>query len=185
MSASTGKLDLDPGVVAACREAATQIAAQVGERIAGQDDRVGRAHASRACWASTAPTSWTRRCRTCSSTTSQTAAARPGVAYWLGNAMLQTGLARRSRSPRAWTRGSSTCARCRARRRAPIRERVTRSARRGWRRSAARFDERRAMRERLGESPPPLRYVLTATGNVYEDVVHAWPWPRPAATSSR
>jgi beta-lysine 5,6-aminomutase alpha subunit len=36
-----------------------------------------------------------------------------------------------------------------------------------------RMDERRAMRERLGESPPPLRYVLTATGNVHEDVVHA------------
>ena len=29
------------------------------------------------------------------------------------------------------------------------------------------------MRERLGERPAPLRYVLTATGNVYEDVVHA------------
>jgi beta-lysine 5,6-aminomutase alpha subunit len=29
------------------------------------------------------------------------------------------------------------------------------------------------MRERLGEGPPPLRYVLTATGDVYEDVVHA------------
>ena len=34
------------------------------------------------------------------------------------------------------------------------------------------MEERRATRERLGESPPPLRYVLTATGNVYEDVVH-------------
>jgi beta-lysine 5,6-aminomutase alpha subunit len=32
--------------------------------------------------------------------------------------------------------------------------------------------ERRELRERLGEHPPPLRYVLTATGNVYEDVVH-------------
>ncbi len=32
--------------------------------------------------------------------------------------------------------------------------------------------ERRELRERLGENPPPLRYVLTATGNVYEDVVH-------------
>ena len=29
------------------------------------------------------------------------------------------------------------------------------------------------MRERLGEARAPLRYVLTATGNVYEDVVHA------------
>ena len=29
------------------------------------------------------------------------------------------------------------------------------------------------MRERLGDAPAPLRYVLTATGDVYEDVVHA------------
>jgi beta-lysine 5,6-aminomutase alpha subunit len=36
-----------------------------------------------------------------------------------------------------------------------------------------RFEERRAMRERLGDAPAPLRYVLTATGDVYEDVVHA------------
>jgi beta-lysine 5,6-aminomutase alpha subunit len=33
--------------------------------------------------------------------------------------------------------------------------------------------QRRELRDRLGESPPPLRYVLTATGNVYEDVVHS------------
>ena len=31
-----GKLDLDPGVVLACREAAGRIAAQVGEEIAGK-----------------------------------------------------------------------------------------------------------------------------------------------------
>ncbi len=29
------------------------------------------------------------------------------------------------------------------------------------------------MRDRLGEAPSTLRYVLTATGDVYEDVVHA------------
>ena len=29
------------------------------------------------------------------------------------------------------------------------------------------------MRERLGDAAAPLRYVLTATGDVYEDVVHA------------
>ncbi|MGB2710581.1 MAG: lysine 5,6-aminomutase subunit alpha, partial [Conexibacter sp.] len=33
-------------------------------------------------------------------------------------------------------------------------------------------EARVALRERLGEGPPPLRYVLTATGNVYEDIVH-------------
>ncbi len=46
------------------------------------------------------------------------------------------------------------------------------SARPGIAEIAARTRERHELRERLGESPPPLRYVLTATGNVYEDVVH-------------
>ena len=43
------------------------------------------------------------------------------------------------------------------------------------------------MRERLGDGDDaPLRYVLTATGDVYEDVVHAQGRrARPAATSSR
>jgi beta-lysine 5,6-aminomutase alpha subunit len=35
-----------------------------------------------------------------------------------------------------------------------------------------RMEARREQRERLG-GPPPLRYVLSATGNVYDDVVHA------------
>ncbi len=34
--APQNKLDLDPGVVAACRQAAKQIADQVSERIAGR-----------------------------------------------------------------------------------------------------------------------------------------------------
>src|SRR4029077_11823890 len=53
-----------------------------------------------------------------------------------------------------------------------IRERITRECDRRLSEIGARMSERRALRERLGENPPPLRYVLTATGNVYEDVVH-------------
>ena len=34
----------------------------------------------------------------------------------------------------------------------------------------ARCAQRDALREQLGEQPQPHRYVLTATGNVYEDV---------------
>ena len=62
-----------------------------------------------------------------------------------------------------------------------------RSASSAWREiSAAHAASAATLRERLGESPPPLRYVLTATGNVYEDVVHGLRGrARPAATSSR
>ncbi|HST33266.1 MAG TPA: lysine 5,6-aminomutase subunit alpha, partial [Solirubrobacteraceae bacterium] len=35
-AAARGKLDLDPGVIASCREAASQIAAQVSQEIAGK-----------------------------------------------------------------------------------------------------------------------------------------------------
>ena len=54
-----------------------------------------------------------------------------------------------------------------------IRERIARECEARLYEIRERMTERRALRERLGESPPPLRYVLTATGNVYEDVVHS------------
>jgi beta-lysine 5,6-aminomutase alpha subunit len=53
-----------------------------------------------------------------------------------------------------------------------IHERITSECERRLGEISGRTAERWALRERLGESPPPLRYVLTATGNVYEDVVH-------------
>jgi beta-lysine 5,6-aminomutase alpha subunit len=95
-----------------------------------------------------------------------------GIAYWLGNALL----ADESRSPQAIAEEIEAgtlelCAVPRASDSA-IRERIARECERRLDEIRARMDERRALRERLGESPPPLRYVLTATGNVYEDVVH-------------
>jgi len=54
-----------------------------------------------------------------------------------------------------------------------IHERVSEECAVRLREISGRFEERRAMRERLGEAATPLRYVLTATGDVYEDVVHA------------
>ena len=39
-----GKLDLDPGIIASCREAAARIAGQVGDEIAGKTSEIGRAH---------------------------------------------------------------------------------------------------------------------------------------------
>ena len=55
----------------------------------------------------------------------------------------------------------------------PIRERIRGECERRLLEISSRMEERRELRDSLGESPPPLRYVLTATGNVYEDVVHA------------
>jgi beta-lysine 5,6-aminomutase alpha subunit len=117
-----------------------------------------------------------------------------GVAYWLGNAMLQTGrtpqqiaeavsagdldLFALDSSPASSPQGDGEGDDERAAsspegEEAAIRERVTSECAARLREIRARFDERRAMRERLGEAPTPLRYVLTATGDVYEDVVHA------------
>ena len=81
--------------------------------------------------------------------------------------------ARRSRSPRRSSAGElDLCALERAEEGA-IRERVSEECAARLREISARFEERAAMRERLGDGGTPLRYVLTATGDVYEDVVHA------------
>jgi len=45
----SSKLDLDPGVIASCREAAAQIAEQVGEEIANKTT-VSVERRSRGCW---------------------------------------------------------------------------------------------------------------------------------------
>ena len=96
-----------------------------------------------------------------------------GIAYWLGNAMLDDEArapqqiaeavdSRRARPVRAAARAGRARSEPASRERA--RQRLAEIAA-AWRSAAQ-------LRERLGESPPPLRYVLTATGNVYEDVVH-------------
>src|SRR5262249_17279397 len=96
-----------------------------------------------------------------------------GIAYWVGNALLED----ESRSPQpiagAVDAGElELCALPRAQD-GSIHERITSECERRLNEITARTAERWALRERLGESPPPLRYVLTATGNVYEDVVHS------------
>ena len=97
-----------------------------------------------------------------------------GVAYWLGNAMLQTA-ARRSRFPRRVSAGELDLFGLERAEEGAVRERVTAECAARLREISARFEARRAMRERLelDRTGDPLRYVLTATGDVYEDVVHA------------
>jgi beta-lysine 5,6-aminomutase alpha subunit len=95
-----------------------------------------------------------------------------GVAYWLGNAMIQTG---RSAPQLARLVASNELDLCRLDvvDDQKIREVITLECRRALENLKDAQRKRLEFRQSLRESPPPLVYVLTATGNVYEDVTHA------------
>jgi beta-lysine 5,6-aminomutase alpha subunit len=173
-----GKLDLDPGVVAACRTAARQIAAQVAERIAGRTTVSVERSITRLLGMDGADGLEVPLPNVLVDHVHDGGGLGRGVAYWLGNAMLQTG-----RSPQQIAQAVSageldlfalaSSPEGERAQEGAIRERVSDECTARLKQIRASFDERRAMRERLGETPTPLRYVLTATGDVYEDVVHA------------
>src|ERR1035437_1133459 len=168
----SSKLDLDPGVVAACRTAARQIAEQVSEQIAGRTTVSVERSVTRLLGVDGADSLEVPLPNVLVDHVHQRGGLGRGIAHWLGNAMIQTG-----RSPQQIAEAVSARELDLAGREpggaAGGGERGTEgcSARRGE--ITSRFAERRAMRERLGDAPAPLRYVLTATGDVYEDVVHA------------
>jgi len=167
-----GKLDLDPGVIAACRQAAKQIAEQVDERISGRSTVSVERSVTRLLGVDGADALQAPLPNVLVEHVQDNGGLGLGIAHWLGNAMLQTG-----RSPQQIAEAVSAgelelCALDLAEESA-IRERVTEECAARLREITGRFEERRAMRERLGDAPTPLRYVLTATGDVYEDVVHA------------
>jgi beta-lysine 5,6-aminomutase alpha subunit len=174
-SAPSSKLDLDPGVVAACREAAAQIAAQVGEQIAGRTTVSVERSVTRLLGVDGADDLEVPLPNVLVDHVHDGGGLGRGVAYWVGNAMLQTG-----RTPQQIAEAVSAReldlfapAPADAAGEGAIRERVTEECAARLGEINRRFEERRAMRERLGEAATPLRYVLTATGDVYEDVVHA------------
>jgi beta-lysine 5,6-aminomutase alpha subunit len=177
--AEHSKLGLDPGVVNACRAAAKQIAEQVAERIAGHTTVSVERSVTRLLGVDGANDLEVPLPNVLVDHVHAGGGLGRGVAYWLGNAMLQTG-----RTPQLIAEAVNageldlyTLASSQGEGQAPdegaIRERVTEECAARLREISARFDERRTMRERLGEAATPLRYVLTATGDVYEDVVHA------------
>jgi beta-lysine 5,6-aminomutase alpha subunit len=178
---SPSKLDLDPGVVAACRTAARQIADQVGEQIAGRTTVSVERSVTRLLGVDGANALDAPLPNVLVDHVHDGGGLGRGVAYWLGNAMLQTG-----RSPQQiaeavdaseldlFALASSPQGEAAGER--AIREHVIAETGRRMGEIGGRFEQRQAMRERLDSStskPTPLRYVLTATGDVYEDVVHA------------
>ena len=176
------KLDLDPGVVAACRQAARKISDDVLERIDGHTTVSVERSITRLLGVDGANDLDVPLPNVLVDHVHDGGGLGRGIAHWLGNAMLRTGrtpqqiaeavsageldlltLGHTDESAASNGLGAVTA----------IQERVSRECAQRLHEINARFDERRAMRERLGETPTPLRYVLTATGDVYEDVVHA------------
>jgi beta-lysine 5,6-aminomutase alpha subunit len=169
----SSKLELDPGVVEECRQASQQIAATVAEEIAGRTTVSVERTIARLLGVDGANELEVPLPNVLVDHVREQGELGKGIAYWLGNAML----AGEQRSPQLIAEAVAAqqldlCALPRTPVEA-IRERVGNECERQLLEIGRRMEERRELRERLGESPPPLRYVLTATGNVYEDVVHA------------
>ena len=170
----SSKLDLDPGVIADCRAAAAQITEQVGAEIAPKTTVSVERTVARLLGVDGANELDAPLPNVLVDHVRDRGELGRGIAYWLGNALID------DESPstpqqiaEAVDAGElDLCALPRAQDGA-IHERITRECEQRLSEIAGRMAERRELRERLGESPPPLRYVLTATGNVYEDVVHS------------
>ncbi len=86
----SSKLDLDPGVVAACRQAAAQIADDVGERIAGQTTVSVERSVARLLGVDGADDLEVPLPNVLVDRVNARGGLGRGIAHWIGNAMLQT-----------------------------------------------------------------------------------------------
>jgi len=166
------KLDIDPGIVTACRAAAKRIADQVAEEIAGRTTVSVERSVTRLLGVDGADSFEVPLPNVLIDQVHTRGELGRGIAYWLGNAMIAT-----ERSPQqiaeAVSAGDLNLVELELADEPAIHERVLTECRTRLEEIRRRFAERAAMRERLSGSPSPMRYVLTATGDVYEDVVHA------------
>ncbi len=172
MSSQQSKLNLDPGVIAACRQAAAKISEHVSEQIAGRTTVSVERSVTRLLGVDGADELEAPLPNVLVDHVHDRGRLGRGIAYWLGNAMLHT-----ERTPQqiaeAVSAGELDLLELDPADDAAIHARVIDECRARLAEIAGRFDERAAMRERLGDRDGTLRYVLTATGDVYEDVVHA------------
>ncbi len=190
---ATSKLDLDQGLVESCRQAAARIAADVAEQIAGMTTLSVERTVARLFGVDGANDLGAPLPNVLVDHVRARGGLGKGIAHWIANAMLHAeGLGNPPAHPPAQSRPAQEGAQQIAEAveenaldlcalplapEAAIRDRARTELARGLGEIGARMEERRALRERLGERVggprSPLRYVLTATGNVYEDVVHS------------
>jgi beta-lysine 5,6-aminomutase alpha subunit len=166
------KLDIDPGMVESCRQAAAQIAAGIAEQTAGKTTVSVERTVTRFLGVDGINELEIPLPNVLVDHVRDGRGLGRGVAYWLGNAMLQTGRSSQDVAEAVSASELDLCGLSQAEDGA-IRELVARECEQRMGEVSGRMAERRALRDRLGDGTPPLRYVLTATGNVYEDVVHS------------
>jgi beta-lysine 5,6-aminomutase alpha subunit len=165
------KLDLDASVVEACRQAAAQIAERLAEETAGKTTLSVERSVTRFLGVDGVNGLEIPLPNVLVDHVRDGGGLGRGVAHWLGNAMIQTGLGAQQIAE-AVGAGELDIYGLPLAEEGAIRELAAGECRLRMEEISRRMDERRALRERLGGGPP-LRYVLSATGNVYEDVVHA------------
>ncbi|HEY1449972.1 MAG TPA: lysine 5,6-aminomutase subunit alpha [Solirubrobacteraceae bacterium] len=165
------KLDLDVGMIDACRQTARGIADRMAEETAGRTTLSVERSVARFFGIDGITELDVPLPNVVVERVHDRGELGRGIAYWLGNAMIETG---RNAQQVAEAVGAGTLDLLelpRAEEQA-IRELLRSECTRRIGELRARMDARREQRTRLG-GPPPLRYVLSATGNVYDDVVHA------------
>ncbi|HEY2141291.1 MAG TPA: lysine 5,6-aminomutase subunit alpha [Solirubrobacteraceae bacterium] len=166
------KLDLDIGVVESCRQAAAQIADRIARETAGKTTVSVERTVTRFLGVDGINALDIPLPNVLVDHVRDGGGLGRGVAYWLGNAMIQTGRSAMGLAEAVSAEELDLCGLPQAEE-GSIRELVARECERRMGEVSRRRDERLEMRERLGDGTPPLRYMLTATGNVYEDVVHS------------
>ncbi|NLY66147.1 MAG: D-lysine 5,6-aminomutase subunit alpha [Tissierellia bacterium] len=95
-----------------------------------------------------------------------------GISYWLGNAMVQTGLSPQQIAERV-SRKELDLLRLPAAREEKIRETIYALAEEAVEKIVRNREKREELISILGEGTEPYLYVIVATGNIYEDVKQA------------
>jgi beta-lysine 5,6-aminomutase alpha subunit len=166
------KLDLDVGMVESCRAAAAQIASRMAAETANRTTLSVERTVTRFLGVDGISALDVPLPNVLVEHVHDGGGLGLGIAHWLGNAMLQTGHDARRVAERVGAGELDLLGLPRAEQ-GEIRRLMTRECEARMGDISRRADERRALRERLGEGRAPLRYMLSGTGNVYEDVVHS------------
>ncbi len=165
------KLDLDHGLVEACRDAARGIADRLAAETADRTTLSVERSIARFLGVDGITELDVPLPNVLVEHVHDAGALGRGVAFWLGNAMVQTGNDAQLVAE-AVGAGALDLLELPLAEEETIRRLIDGECARRMGAVRRRMDERREQRERLS-GPPPLRYVLSATGNVYDDVVHA------------
>jgi beta-lysine 5,6-aminomutase alpha subunit len=166
------KLDLDLGVVESCRQAAAQIAERLAAETAGKTTLSVERTVTRFLGVDGISDLEIPLPNVLVDHVRDGGGLGRGVAYWLGNAMLLTERSAQAVAEAVAAGELQLCEMPQAAE-ADVRELLIRECEQRIGAISRRMDERRSLRERLGRSSGPLRYMLSGTGNVYEDVVHS------------